>query len=224
MYIKRINYINKKSGRLRVIEDLGSKIFGITSKRKRKILKCICSCGNIVIVYAENISKKNHTTSCGCLIKEKLKKGLRYSHGLSHSRFCKIWRGIKQRCNNKNNISYVRYGNIGIRCLWKSFKNFKNDMYESYIKHCIEYGEKNTQIDRINGLNHYYKENCRWVTIKEQNNNRNCVKIIEYNGKRLNINEWEKYLNFKSGTLHNRIFKYRWNVNTAFNIPVYGKK
>ena len=47
-------------------------------------------------------------------------------------------------------------------------------MYDSYIKHVKEYWEKDTTIDRINWNLWYYKENCRWATVKEQAMNKKC--------------------------------------------------
>jgi hypothetical protein len=44
-------------------------------------------------------------------------------------------------------------------------------MYESYLKHVKQYGEKQTTLDRINSNDHYYKNNCKRATYKEQNNN-----------------------------------------------------
>jgi len=86
-------------------------------------------------------------------------------------RFC----NMKQRCNNPNATGYKNYGGRGIKVLWKSFQEFKNDMYESYVEHACKYGDYNTTIDRINNDGHYCKENCRWATMKEQRANSRLV-------------------------------------------------
>lgn len=72
----------------------------------------------------------------------------------------------------------------GIKCLWNSFEEFKNDMYDSYIEHCNKYWEKETTVDRIDPNWDYCKENCRWATIQEQAYNKKKNIIIEA--------DWEK--------------------------------
>ena len=96
-------------------------------------------------------------------------------HGLrgrSPSRFYRIWRGIQTRCRNIKSPAYKYYGAKGVVCLWKNFLDFKNDMYESYLLHVQKFGEKQTQVDRINNDKGYYKKNCRWVTLSEQARNK----------------------------------------------------
>lgn len=62
---------------------------------------------------------------------------------------------------------------------WRIFENFKQDIYKSYKKHIKLFGEKNTQIDRIDNDKGYYKENCRWTTIKGQaRNKKNSLHFI----------------------------------------------
>lgn len=83
-----------------------------------------------------------------------------------------VWRAMIDRCKNKNNPRFLKYGGRGILVCteWESFECFKKDMYEEYIKHTNN--NDTTQLDRANNDKGYSKENCRWVTSKENANNR----------------------------------------------------
>jgi len=131
-----------------------------------------------------------------------------------------IWSGIKRRCNNPNDMAYLRYGGRGIKCLWKSYNEFQNDMYNSFKKHLIKYGRNNTQIDRIDNNGNYYKNNCCWATCKEQARNRSNRVEISYNGKTMSITEWAEYLNIPKIALWLRIKRYKWPIEKALTKPI----
>ncbi len=80
-----------------------------------------------------------------------------------------IFRGMKHRCYNPKDKCYKYYWWKWVRIEWETFEDFYSDMCDSYIEHYNQYGEKNTQIDRINNNGNYSKENCRWVTAKQNN-------------------------------------------------------
>lgn len=63
------SYVDKKFGRLTVVEYLGYFIKEGT-KEKRYWVRCICDCGNEKVVNLKNL-KNGNTQSCGCLQKRK---------------------------------------------------------------------------------------------------------------------------------------------------------
>lgn len=131
-----------------------------------------CDCGKEISAN-KNAVKSGNTQSCGCLQRERASHAS-ITHGLANTRFYHIWKGINGRCNYKKDKWYCAKG---IKVLWKSFEDFYNDMVIGYTKHCNEFGEKKTTIDRINSNYNYCKENCQWATPKQQANNRNLNQI-----------------------------------------------
>ena len=90
-------------------------------------------------------------------------------------RLYNIWRGMMDRCYNPKNSAYENYGGRGITVCdeWHDCINFQNDLYDSYIKHCEEFGIKDTTFDRWPNTNgNYEPNNTRWATRKEQNRNK----------------------------------------------------
>lgn len=133
---------------------------------------CKCDCGNFTFVKRTNLISGN-TKSCGCYAKQ-VKKEINTRHDMSDTKFYNTWRSMKGRCLNPNNHKYPSYGGRGITICnsWLVFENFMEDMYELYLGHCSEYGEDNTQLDRINNNGNYEPNNCKWSTRVEQATNR----------------------------------------------------
>lgn len=109
-------------------------------------------------------------------------------HGMRHTRFYRIWLSMKARATNPNCKDYPRYGakGIGLSPDWHTFVNFMDDMHETYVEHVTTHGEFDTQIDRKENALGYSKENCRWVTIRQQLNNRSTYAAVGTNGRKTN--------------------------------------
>lgn len=145
------------------------------------------------------------------------KKNSYNKHGMTNTKILNIWNGIKTRCNNKNRWSYKYYGGKGIMCAWNSFEDFKNDMYEDYLKHAEKFGEKNTTIERIDTKGNYCKENCKWATMKEQSNNKSNNVLITYKGEILTLKQWSEKLCINYMTLFSRLNRGKWTIEKAFS-------
>jgi hypothetical protein len=126
----------------------------------------ICDCGKTKVADSAHV-KKGNTKSCGCI-----GKNFKSTHGMSHTKFNHVYWGMRTRCENSNATSHCNYGGRGIKCLWGTFEDFRDDMYETYIKHIDNFGVKNTLLDRIDNDGDYTSDNCKWSTRLEQNNNR----------------------------------------------------
>lgn len=184
-----------------------------------------CDCGNEkeIIGYMVRTGKQK---SCGCLnsINWHATRGLKPRIPVLESKLYSVWKGIKSRCDSKKDDGYQYYGGRGIKCLWKSFSDFEEDMLDSFDFHVKKYGRKETTIDRIDVNGNYCKKNCRWATRKEQGNNRRNNIVVEYKGETHSVKEWAKIKGIKPITLYCRLSKGKMTKEEALNKKVKRKK
>lgn len=140
-------------------------------------------------------------------------------HNKTNTKEFKIWYGMKRRCYDIKHKSYKYYGAKGITVCpeWiNSFEKFLEDMgkvTEGY------------SLDRIDGTKGYYKENCRWATIKQQNDNRKNAsdfRYLELYDIKLHVAEWARILEIKSKILHNRLAS-GWTDEKILTTPIKRK-
>lgn len=136
------------------------------------------------------------------------------SHGESRTKLYKIWISMHERCERKDHPNYKNYGGRGIYVCddWKEYLKFK----EWALSHGYENG---LSLDRIDNDSPYCPENCRFVTIKQQANNRRTNKFFELNGVAHTLSEWSDITGVKYLTIYGRI-KRGWDLEDAINKPV----
>lgn len=184
-----IKMIGQRFGKLLVLEQVG--------KNKRGILfKCQCDCGNRAVYPGKDLRSENNK-SCGCL-----------RHGMSGTRIHEAWTNMKRRCNDPNNKSYPNYGGRGITYdeSWEEFRGFYEDMKEGY--------DDRLTLDRIDVNGPYSKENCRWVDMEEQANNKTSNRMLTYQGETLTMSQMARKHGLPVDLLKGRLYK-GWTVKDA---------
>ena len=159
-------------------KNLEGQVFGklfVLSKAKERsgtnpVWECVCECGTVTKVIQENLLN-GHTRSCGCM---------RYdignfskTHNLSNTRLYRVWRGMIHRCENPASENYASYGGRGISICdeWRNdFQAFYNWAMANGYEPDAPFGQ--CTIDRIDVNGNYHPENCRWVSMEVQNQNK----------------------------------------------------
>ena len=127
------------------------------------------------------------------------------THGMSRTPTYQAWKAILSRCNNSNDPNWDNYGGrgVGVCSEWMVFENFYQDMGKQ---------PKGLTIDRIDNNKGYCKNNCKWSTSKEQNNNMRSNRLLDYKGIiTLTMSQWAEALNIPISTLANRVYR-GWTI------------
>lgn len=134
---------------------------------------CKCNCGNYHTVRSDCL-KDGMVQSCGCLNHEHAI----ITHDQSGTRLYRVWASMKDRCSNKNNKHYDRYGERGIIVCEEWVTDYM--AFYNYVSKLLQFDAKGMTLDRINNDGNYEPDNVRWVTQKVQNNNKTQRKTKEY--------------------------------------------
>ena len=127
-----------------------------------------------------------------------------------------IYMWILGRCNNTKDKAYKNYWGRGIKCEWNNVEEFVRDMWEWYREWLT--------IDRIDVNWNYCKDNCRWASREEQQNNRRNNIYVEIGWVRYNSSEFAKKFWISKSIASHRICWYLHGRYSLDSITKYWKQ
>lgn len=131
-------------------------------------------------------------------------------HGMTNTKLYNVFKGIKSRVRNPSKRSQCYVG-VDICSEWLLDSSL-------FIEWAINSGYSDgLQIDRIDNSLGYSPENCRWVTPKQNANNRTSTKIITVDGEANTIAYFSDKYGVKHHTIQTRLAR-GWSDNDAVKI------
>lgn len=211
--------VGEKYGRLTVAKRVEDKYFPGGSHQPQ--FECVCDCGNIVVTTAAHL-RSGHTKSCGCYASSTISER-NTTHGDSSSRLYWVWSNMKRRCDNQNSRDYKTYGGRGIRVCdeWNDYAKFQEWALNNGYSASAKRGD--CTIDRINVDGDYCPDNCRWISIADQEVNRTNNRRITIDGVTKVLSDWCRFYDIKPNTVQSRLRR-GWSEIDALTIKPNSSK
>lgn len=193
---KLLNLEGRRFGKLTVLEQA-------EHRGGRVAWRCICDCGEEKDILSTSLTS-GKTISCGCFRRATTRATGKTNRKPPYiKRLRSIYSAIQGRCYDKGNCGYKNYGGRGISVC----EEWNGEHGESvFIVWALENGyEDSLTIDRKDNDKGYSPSNCKWSTMKEQQNNRRNNRIVTYGGKEYTVSQLSEKINIEYGTLLNRI-------------------
>lgn len=139
-------------------------------------------------------------------------RNYRNAEGYTKERLYARYRNIIRRVRDPR-----KYDGVGICSEWE------ND-YLSFREWALNNGyDDSLTIDRIDNDKGYSPDNCRWVTLKQQANNRSNNTLLEYEGKQYTISEFAEFAGLSYSTVLQRINR-NWSLEDTIKTPYKSRK
>ena len=131
-----------------------------------------------------------------------------------NKRLRKIWESMHERCEYEKHPHYRSYGGRGISVCeeWKEYIPFAKWAFRN------GYADE-LSIDRIDTDGCYTPENCRWVSMKEQANNKRTNRIVVYEKCKYTLTELAEKIGMNKTTLKERL-NMGWSIDDAVRKPI----
>lgn len=209
---------NYENDYIKVISMGEYKIYKNGAKKSQWVCQCkICNSDKVFVKSIDWIRKWSHV-GCGCQShNNRVKANKARTHGMSGTTIYKKWASMKNRCKNPNEKKYYDYGGRGITYCkeWEDFEEF----YDWAINNGYTDGLSLERID-VNG--NYCPDNCKWITPKEQQQNkRNTIRVI-YDNKEWCLRDLCSYLNLNYKSVTSRIYQQGFSPIEAITTPFDG--
>ena len=122
----------------------------------------------------------------------------------SECRLCgrlrKSWLSMHNRCYSESYVDYVRYGGRGITVCYEWFK------FEAFRDWALTNGYLSTlSLDRKDNDGNYEPDNCRWITMNEQQRNKSNNLFYTIGEETKGIRQWCIDYDIKLATVVSRM-------------------
>ena len=133
------------------------------------------------------------------------------------ARLFNVWKGMHRRCYNSESHSFPHYGGRGIYIAdsWHDF--------DTFCHWSLANGSaKGLEIDRIDVNGPYSPDNCRWITKKQNLNNRRDTKYFTVWGETKTISEWvdDPRVFLEYAQIAYRLGSLNWEPERALTAPI----
>jgi hypothetical protein len=131
--------------------------------------------------------------------------------GASHE--YRTLRGMIQRCHNRNNKDFAKYGARGIVVCaeWRA----AHGGFEAFLSHIGPAPSESHSVDRFpDGSGNYEPGNVRWATARQQAANRKNTVLATMNGETKPVVEWARIHGVSAERVRNRV-RLGWSIEEA---------
>jgi hypothetical protein len=205
--------LGQRFGKLVVIERLPA------NSHHEAEWRCVCDCGNEHITTSYNLTHGKTTRCRECTIKLIAQKNT--THGQQPKKMFNAYVNMKTRCYNHNYYLFKNYGGKGITICdeWLGKNGFIN-----FREWSLKNGYKDKlSIDRIDNNKGYSPDNCRWVTMTVQQNNRTNNRLITLGGETKTLADWCRFYKINYSAVISRL-DLGWSDIDALTKPLQRRK
>jgi hypothetical protein len=166
---------------------------------------CVCDCGGMGVPAGTDLRNGKSTRCKTCVARESM-----LTHGGSGTRLHRIWKAMRNRCNNPKATGFALYGGrgIGVCAEWDDFATFRRWAESAGYSDALSIERKDTDAG-------YSPDNCKWATALEQSVNRRFV-LKDGSG-----NAWSQIAKGNGipvTLMHSRIHE-GWPIESAATLP-----